>query len=230
MFSLRAASRSLTRTTLSRSFAKNAAKGGSADVNPLDELMHDKDKHEPLLQLYGSEGRFASATYRQASRAGQLEDVQKNLQVMQDLVKNSPDVAFFLSNPTVGESELKDAVATIVKEGKFSSVTRSLMDVLVESNKLKDVHKIGKAYDELMMARNGEVPALVTSAEELSKGDLKAVEGALQARLGKGQKLLLKTQVDPTIVGGLVVELGNEMADLSARSSLTKMELTLSSK
>ena len=73
------------------------------------------------------------------------------------------------------------------------------------------------------------VVAVVTSADKLSKKDEDAVRKALTARLEKGQNLVMSTQVDPKIIGGLVVEFGDELADLSVSSTLEDIGEALNS-
>lgn len=209
-----------------RAFASAAA---ADEMSPWDELEKDGSKHAPPLQLFGTPARFANAAYRQASREGVLDQVEKDLKTMTALIAGDEELSSFVNNPTADEEKKLAALGVIGQEYGFAEVTTSLLAVTAESGKLKNIEKITDAYCKFMSAKRGDIVSLVTSAEPLSKKDEKAVRTALEARLKKGQQLILTTRVDPKIVGGLVVEFGDELADLSVSASLEDIGEALNS-
>lgn len=193
---------------------------GFAAGNPFDEMMADADAHSPPITLYGANARFANAAYRAASRDGVLDTIQADLDTVNSLVNNDADVANFFADPSIKEEDKLLAVKEMSDEAGFHEITAGLLEVIAENGKLKDMDKIHELFGSLMDAKNGLVQAVVTSASDLTKKDLKTITGVLEKRLEKGKKLQLTTKVDATIIGGLVVEIGDELADLSAASSL----------
>ena len=80
-----------------------------------------------------------------------------------------------------------------------------------------------------MQASRGEVQAVVTSAEDLSAAQLKTLKKSFAGFLQKGETLILETRVDPSILGGLTVQIGDRFMDLSIQSKIQKMHGVLSS-
>lgn len=210
-----------------RRFAKQAA--AKEETNPFDQLEKDGKKHNPPIQIFGTPARFATAAYRQASQKGELEKVENDLKTISGILEGEDELRGFVNDPTVLDKDKREALSIIGSEYKFSEVTTSLLDVMVESGKLSQVDKINDVFTKYMAASRGEVISVVTSAEPLSKKDEGAIKKALEGRLQKGQKLIMETKVDPKIIGGLVVEFGDELADLSVSTSLEDIGEALNS-
>jgi F-type H+-transporting ATPase subunit O len=227
---IRTAFRSVARRSGARFPALVPRTFATADESsPWDDLEKDGAAHAPPLQLFGTPARFANAAYRQASREGVLEQVEKDLKTMTGLIAGEEELANFVNNPTAEYADKIKALGIIGKEYGFAEVTTGLLAVTAEEGKLNQLEKITDAYCKFMSAKRGDVVSLVTSAEKLSKKDEKSVRAALEARLKKGQQLILTTAVDPKIIGGLVVEFGDELADLSVSASLEDIGEALNS-
>jgi F-type H+-transporting ATPase subunit O len=80
-----------------------------------------------------------------------------------------------------------------------------------------------------MRASRGQVLSVVTSADELTKAQLKSLEDSFKASfLGPGETLIMDTKVDPTIMGGLQVQIGDKFMDLSLANKVNRMNKMLS--
>ncbi len=79
---------------------------------------------------------------------------------------------------------------------------------------------VAKAFATIMNAHKGQINAKVTTAKQLDASQLKELQAVLQTFLKQGHKLQLETQVDPELIGGMVVELGDRYIDLSISSRL----------
>jgi len=77
-----------------------------------------------------------------------------------------------------------------------------------------------------MNAKRGEVEATITSADPLTKAQLDAVTQAMKTQVAKGKKVVLSTQVDPTILGGLQIQIGDKFLDLSVGSKIDEISRT----
>jgi F-type H+-transporting ATPase subunit O len=75
-----------------------------------------------------------------------------------------------------------------------------------------------------MSAHKGEIAAKVTTAKSLDARELKDLQAVLQTFVKSGNTLKLETKVDPTLIGGMVVELGDRYIDLSISSRLRTYE------
>ena len=91
---------------------------------------------------------------------------------------------------------------------------------MAENGRLGRLEGVAKAFATLMSAHRGEVQANVTTAKQLDNSQLKELESVLQTFVKQGHKLQLKTKVDPSLIGGMIVELGDRYIDLSISSKL----------
>lgn len=91
---------------------------------------------------------------------------------------------------------------------------------MAENGRLGRLQGIAKAMGEIMRAHKGEISAKVTTAKQLDNSQLKELQSVLQAFVKQGHKLQLETKVDPSLIGGMVVELSDRYIDLSLASKL----------
>lgn len=119
------------------------------------------------------------------------------------------------------------ALDAIAEEGKFDEVSGGVLAIVNEDGQIGNIGEVSSVFSQLMTAQRKEVRASVTSAEKLTAAEAKSVKAALTARLEKGHKLVLELKVNPDIMGGLLVECGNEFADISVRSSVEDINQAL---
>jgi len=94
--------------------------------------------------------------------------------------------------------------------------------MLAENGRLNRLDAIINAFKSIMSAYRGEVPCQVTSAKPLDEESLKEVEAAMAGFLQEGQSLQMTTKVDPSILGGLVVVIGDRYVDLSLATKIQR--------
>ena len=182
--------------------------------------------HAPPKKLHGINGRYAGAIYTAASKAGILEKVEGEMLAFNDVLKKSPAFASFLSNPTVPRGEKVAQVGSILDENKISHVTRNLFLTLSANGKIGEASKVIGEYAELMAAKRGVVKAVIISAEALKKDTVESVKKAVTAMAGKGT-VEIELKVDPTIVGGLQIMVGDKFLDLSVNSRIADLSKSL---
>ena len=101
-------------------------------------------------------------------------------------------------------------------------MTLNLMTTLAGNARLSSVGGITDDYVRLMKARRGEVEATITSAEPLTKAQSAAVSEAMTGQFPKGAKVVLKTTVDPAILRGLQIQIGDKFLDTGLFGSRIK--------
>ena len=112
---------------------------------------------------------------------------------------------------------------------QFSDITRNLMSTVSANGRVADTGKIISAYEQLMAASKGEVEAVIISAEALDKATLAKAQKAVTGMLSAGQTAKVTAQVDPSIMGGLQVKIGDQFMDLSVSTRVIDVEKTLAS-
>eukprot|EP00543_Licmophora_paradoxa_P003502 CAMPEP_0202451488 /NCGR_PEP_ID=MMETSP1360-20130828/9909_1 /ASSEMBLY_ACC=CAM_ASM_000848 /TAXON_ID=515479 /ORGANISM="Licmophora paradoxa, Strain CCMP2313" /LENGTH=211 /DNA_ID=CAMNT_0049070071 /DNA_START=118 /DNA_END=753 /DNA_ORIENTATION=+ len=198
-------SRSSARRVVARSFSAAAATDASA--------------HKPPLDIYGIHARYANATYTAASKAGTLDRVEKELQGLKASAETSVAFKHFLENPLISRDSKVQQITSMLKS-KSSVTTLNLMTTLAGNARLMELPKISDSFSALMKAKRGQVEATITSAEELTKAQTDSITKAMKAQIGEGKQVMLTTKVDPSIIGGLQVQIGDQFLDLSVSSKI----------
>lgn len=195
-----------------RSVQKVATRGFAAEV-----------KHQPVLRLHGLAARYANATYIAASKAGSLEQVEQELLSLSETAQKSTEFSAFLQNPMIPRDQKAAEVAKLT-EGKFSTLTTNLLTTMAGNARLSELTKVASTYEQLMRAKRGEVDAILITAEPMSESQAQDIANAvMKGRTGANSKVVLKTKVDPSILGGLQVQIGDEFLDLSVRSQVEEI-------
>jgi F-type H+-transporting ATPase subunit delta len=166
-------------------------------------------------------GRYASALFDLASEAGTVTAVESDLDKLDAALAESSDLAAFIRNPEVARSDFGKAMAALGKHLKLEQLTRNFLGVLAQNRRVSALPDIVRSFRIIAAAQRGEVTARVTSAHKLSDEQLKALEAKLKAREGRTVKLT--ADVDPDLLGGLVVTIGSKRIDGSIRSRLNSL-------
>ncbi|KAK9370845.1 OSCP/delta subunit of ATPase [Lipomyces kononenkoae] len=178
----------------------------------------------PPVQLFGVDGTYASALYTAAAKASTLDATSKALTSLKTLIEKDSDMSGILSNPALSASDKKIVVETLSTSVSVPTVA-NLLSVLAENNRLGLLSEIIENFGTLMSAHNGEVEATITSATPLDSKLLSRIESAIAKSqfVGAGKKLKVSNKVNPDILGGLIVEVGDRTVDLSVSSKISRL-------
>jgi len=174
------------------------------------------------VQLFGIDGRYATALYSAASKEKQLDAVEKDLKDISQLLKKKGKVTDYLISPSFKRSEKKELLTSAVAKTKASKLTGNFLGLLAENGRLNKLDGIATAFATLMSAHRGEVRCHVTTAKALDGPLKQELEAALKSFAKSGQSILITTAVDPSIVGGLIVSIGDKYCDMSTASKIKK--------
>lgn len=214
----------ITVTAAARTQAHAARTATGAAISTRE--FSDDAKHRPLVQIHGLHARYANSTYVAASKSNNLDKVEEELLALQQTAKKSHAFSHFLENPMISRKN-KEAQVTDMLKGKTTTTTLNLMTVLAGNARLSELPKIAGVYQQLMKAKRGEVEATITSADPLTKAQTDAIASAMKSQVGKDKKVILSTQVDPSILGGLQVQIGDQFLDLSVSSKIGSLSRTV---
>jgi len=182
---------------------------------------------KPPVQVFGLEGRYASALYSAASKKKSLEKVEKELTAFQETVAKDTRLAEFIKNPILKRSLKVDALSSVAKKQNMTPLSANLLAMMAENGRLSILNGVINSYKTIMAAYRGEVTCEVTSAKALDAAALKEIETALNGFLQKGQSLQMTTRIDPAIVGGLVVVIGDRYIDMSLATKMQRYSTLL---
>ncbi len=166
-------------------------------------------------------GRYASALFDLASEAGTVTAVESDLDKLDSALRESQELARFIRNPEIARADFAKAMAALGKYLKLDKLTQNFLGVLAQNRRVAALPDVIRSFRIIAAAQRGEVAARVTSAHKLSVEQLKALEAKLKAREGRTVKLT--ADVDPELLGGLVVTIGSKRIDGSIRSRLNSL-------
>ncbi|KAJ2998509.1 ATP synthase F0 subcomplex subunit OSCP atp5 [Globomyces sp. JEL0801] len=180
------------------------------------------------VKLHGIEGRYATALFAAASRQQVLPKVEEELKSIKQLLDQDAGVKNFLETPTVDRQKKMKGLDIILGKNK-NPITLNFFNVLAENGRLDQTVKIIDAYNTLMTAFRAEVSVTVTSAQPLDSRTLAKVKDVLAKNklAGANGKMIIANKVDTAILGGLVIEIGDNTIDLSVSSKLNKLNTLL---
>jgi F-type H+-transporting ATPase subunit delta len=166
-------------------------------------------------------GRYASALFDLASESGTVTAVESDLGTLGDALAQSDDLRAATTNPQLSRSEQGAAIAAIAKHLKLSDLTTRFLGVLAGNRRLSKLPQMIAAFKSIAAAQRGEVTARVTSAHPLSDEQIATLKDKLTAR--EGRTVMLSADVDPDLLGGLVVTIGSQRIDASIRTRLNSL-------
>ncbi|XP_068440775.1 ATP synthase subunit O, mitochondrial [Clinocottus analis] len=174
------------------------------------------------IQVYGVEGRYATALFSAASKENKLDQVEQEMGKLSALIKD-PNVSTIVMNPHVKRSIKQKTFNDALTKAKVSSITVNLINVLSDNGRLPLTGDVIVAFGKMMSAHRGEVLCSVTTAQPLAEVDLADLKVALKGFLQKGETIKLQTKSDPAILGGMIVSIGDKYVDMSTKTKIQKL-------
>ncbi|PAA54293.1 hypothetical protein BOX15_Mlig033465g3, partial [Macrostomum lignano] len=174
----------------------------------------------PPTQVFGLEGRYATALYSAAVKSKKLEQVDQDLGKVSQLLKSDPRLGEFLNNPLYNKVAKSAAFAKLLTGLKVSDLTLNLFNVLGLNGRLGRSGQVLASFAIIMSAHKGEVPTEVVTARPLDSKETQELQSVLNSFAKSGQKLQVSFRVDPSIVGGMTVAIGDKFVDMSTASKI----------
>jgi F-type H+-transporting ATPase subunit delta len=168
--------------------------------------------------------RYANALFELAKENNSLEQTEEELRSLGQAVEASRELQNFLQSPQIATAVKKEQIGAIFS-GKVSEHVLSLLLLLVDRHR-EDL--LGDLVDEFIKLTNdarGIVDATVYSASLVKEEELKAIAEQFGAKLKK--TLRVSNVVDPGIIGGLVIRIGDRIYDGSIKGKLARFEQSL---
>jgi len=166
-------------------------------------------------------GRCALALFELARDEGKLDAVSQSLAALRRAIDESDDFRTLVTSPLIGRKESAQSIAAIAETMRLDPLTRNFTGVLAKNRRLSQLGAIIRAFGTLAARHRGEITAEVTSARPLDAGQVDALKANLKSRFGSD--IAVDLNVDPAILGGLVVKVGSRMIDGSVRTKLNTL-------
>lgn len=174
--------------------------------------------------------RYAQAIYELAADKQALEEVERQLVLVEDTLANSNELAILLFHPQMPAEAKKDTVAKVFGD-ELADYVRNFLFLIIDKRREGALPAIIKEYRSLANQARNIAEAEITTAMPLSDAEAKSLAAKLSAVSGKN--VVLKTHIDSRILGGVIVKIGDKLIDGSVlrqldalRSALLKTEVT----
>jgi F-type H+-transporting ATPase subunit delta len=167
-------------------------------------------------------GRYATALFELALEANAVDAVKADLEGFQALLTESADLTRLVRSPAFSAEEQVRALSRVLERAGLRGLSAQFLLAVASNRRLFAVRDLIKAYALLVASHRGEVTAQVTVAQAPGERHLAAIKEVLNGVTGKDVQI--DVNVDPAIIGGLVVKLGSRMVDGSLRTKLNMMK------
>lgn len=167
---------------------------------------------------------YAVAAYDLAKKQKDLAGWSEMLTLMRNVASDS-DMQNFISDPKVQRSQLAEVFLSVCGKA-LNEQGQNLVNLLVEYGRLAILPAISDAFEALKAKDEGVLEAEIISAAELSKQDTQSITKKLEAKFDK--KIVVKNNVDPELLGGVKIIVGDTVIDTSVKSQLQNLAYTLS--
>lgn len=162
---------------------------------------------------------YARALFESAKENGVLDEIQEQLATWADALGENKDLQTFFFSPRFSSTEKKDAIRRIIDgaDERFYN----FLELLAERHRLPVTFRIRRAFDEMWREEHKMLPVEVTSAVELDEDLVRSIGDRIEERTGR--RIELTSRVDPDIIGGLVLRVGNKVLDASVHGRLERL-------
>ncbi len=180
------------------------------------------DVSEPASISSGIAARYAAAVFELAKDEGALPALEKDMDALGAAWSESADLRDLATSPVYAREEQQKAIAAIAAKMGLSALTANTLALMGSKRRLFVLPQMVADVQNRIATEKGEITAEVTAAAPLSPEQAARLAATLKARAGKDVKL--KTTVDESLIGGLVVKLGSSMIDTSVKARLAALQ------
>jgi F-type H+-transporting ATPase subunit delta len=168
---------------------------------------------EEIAQVYGR------ALFEAAQDADKLDDVREQVGEFADALDANREMSVFFFSPYFSTEEKKDGLGKVIDGAE--DIVRNFLELLIEKHRMPALFRIRREYDSLWEEENKLLPVEVTSAIELDPETVEQIGDKIGERTGR--KVQLESKVDPDILGGIVVRVGDRILDASIANRLESL-------
>ena len=168
---------------------------------------------EEIAAVYGR------SLFEAAQDADKLDVVREQLGEFADALTEDQQLQVFFFSPYLSSDEKKDGLKKAVTDA--DPLVLNLLELLIENHRMPVLMRIRREYDRLWDEENKLLPVTITSAVELDDKTVKQIGDRIGEQTGR--KVELSSNVDPDVLGGLVVRVGNTVLDASIRHRLEQL-------
>jgi F-type H+-transporting ATPase subunit delta len=162
---------------------------------------------------------YARSLFEVAKERDKLDVVREQLGAFADALAEDRELSVFFFSPYFSTEEKRDGLGRVVVDADETIV--NFLELLIEKHRMPVLFRIRRVYDTLWEHENKVLPVEITSAVELDEQTVKGIGERIGERTG--QHVELTARVEPDILGGVVLRVGNQILDASIRNRLERL-------
>ena len=168
-----------------------------------------------------SVGRYSLALYELAEESNATHEIEKDSLSIIQLISNSEDFNLLINDPTNQKEDQLNVILKISEKFKINNLLTKFLSFLISKRRFFYVEKILKDFIETCSKKRGEIKAELTVAKELTEKEINSIKEELTKNFSS--KIKLNYKYDPSLIGGLIVQVGSKMVDTSIKNKLQKI-------
>ena len=165
---------------------------------------------------------YALALFETSKESNELDKVENEMKSLNELLKVNSDFKEFIISPTVSPGNKKSVIDKITNQNNFSKTSKDFLGFVSVKNRIFFLSKIIDSFLGLLSISRGELKAKLISSKELSKEEHNNIETELSKSFKS--KLNMEYKYDPSLIAGLIIQVGSIMVDTSIKSKLKRLE------
>jgi F-type H+-transporting ATPase subunit delta len=162
---------------------------------------------------------YAESLFEVAKAKGKLDAMRDQLAQFADALEGNRELQVFFFSPYFSSAEKSDGTRRSIAGAEPEFV--NFLELLIEKQRMREIFRIRRLYEELWKRENRRIEVTVTSAVELDPSVVGKIGEEVERQTG--QQVDLASRVDGEILGGVVLQVGNMVLDASIRNRLEKL-------
>lgn len=169
--------------------------------------------------------RYASALFDLAQENGALSEVHKDSADFAELASKTDDMAHLMASPVFSREDKTAALTKIAEKAGAHTLLVKFVGTMAANGRAGDIVGAQTAFDALYAKQRGVKRAIVRTAKEMSGAERQRIESILAQAVGADVELT--SEVDPSLIGGIQLQVGSRLIDASLAAKLDRMNTAM---
>jgi len=165
---------------------------------------------------------YSLALYELAEENRSVNEIEEQSSAFIDLISKSSDFNLLIIDPTSKKKDQLNVIMKISEQYKLNNLLTKFLSFVTTKRRLFFIEKILKNFIEICSKKRGEIIAKLTAAKELNDKEVNNIKEELTKNFGS--KIILQYKFDPSLIGGLIIQVGSTMIDTSIKNKLQQLE------
>lgn len=165
--------------------------------------------------------RYAEALFELAAERGAVDRVGEDLESIIRMLSDSRELSHMINSPIISKEDQVNTMAELTERTGMDVLSRNFVGLISFNRRLSELPEMIRAFQLLLAKNRGEVFGEVTSSHSLEKAQIEMIKLSLEKASGK--KFRIKTKVDNSLIGGVLIKVGSSMIDSSISTKLKNL-------